>query len=431
MIYKCIIKCVRSTKHLYRIRFYSTIPVPKGEVEILGRHYPSDNWTNVTPRILSHVGRNLHLQEKHPLSLLRARIVNHIYSKYVNRKGNPIFSVYDKLNPVVSTEQNFDSLLIPTNHPSRLRSDCYYVNKNMLLRAHTTAHQAELLAAGLNAFIMMGDVYRRDEIDASHYPVFHQLDAVRLYSKQEVFKQENLSSVKFLESGEETPEKQECHSLEVSKFLEQELKLCLENLARNLFGNEAEIRWVESIFPFTHPSWELEVLFQGKWLELLGCGVMKQKILENCGVTERVGWAFGVGLERLAMCLYSIPDIRLFWSTDSGFLSQFSFAEPETPVTYKPISQYPQCKNDISFWLPENNKFEPNDFYELVRGIGGDIVEQVSLVDKFQHPKTQRHSHCYRITYRHMERTLTQAEVNQIHQQIAQAATQQFGITIR
>lgn len=91
--------------------------------------------------------------------------------------GNPIFSVYDRLSPVVTVGQNFDSLLIPETHVSRSKSDCYYVNKKHLLRAHTTAHQSELVGMGLDNFLVFGDVYRRDEIDRTHYPVFHQVNS--------------------------------------------------------------------------------------------------------------------------------------------------------------------------------------------------------------------------------------------------------------
>ena len=83
------------------------------------------------------------------------------------------------------------------------------------------------------------------------------------------------------------------------------------------------VRWIEAYFPFTSPSWELEVFWQGDWLELLGCGVVKQDLLIRSGVPDRLGWAFGVGLERLSMLLFDIPDIRLFWSKDPRFLNQF------------------------------------------------------------------------------------------------------------
>lgn len=189
---------------------------------------------------------------------------------------------------------------------------------------------------------------------------------------------------------------------------------------------------MSTYFPFTEPSWELEIWNGEKWLEVLGCGIMRQEIVAQAGAQDRIGWAFGLGLERLAMLLYNIPDIRLFWSNDSGFLGQFNIGSIHDKVTYKPISSYPQCNNDISFWLPEDAaSYASNDFYDLVRSVGGDIIEQVTLVDEFKHPKNGRVSHCYRITYRHMEKTLTQAEVNVLHEKIAKAATQQLTVSIR
>lgn len=153
---------------------YSTAPKSLATVSIRNKEYPTDEYTNVTPKILSYLGRNLHVQKDNPLSLVRQRVVNYFYSSFTHR-GNPTFSVYDNLSPIVTAQQNFDDLLIPVDHPSRAKSDCYYINKDVLLRAHMTAHQSELLRAGLDNFLMIGDVYRRDEIDSTHFPVFHQV----------------------------------------------------------------------------------------------------------------------------------------------------------------------------------------------------------------------------------------------------------------
>lgn len=146
-------------------------------LKVNNKEYLADEYTNVTPKILSYLNTNLHLQKNNPLSIVRQRIINYFYSSFTHR-GNPIFSVYDNLSPVVSTKQNFDDLLIPNDHPSRAKSDCYYINNTTLLRAHMTAHQSELLRSGLDNFLMIGDVYRRDEIDATHFPVFHQVRIV-------------------------------------------------------------------------------------------------------------------------------------------------------------------------------------------------------------------------------------------------------------
>lgn len=212
--------------------------IPGNEIKLLGNKYHTDDWTNLSPNIIAKIGSNLHLEHHHPLSFVRQRIVDYFYKSYYNRIGNPLFSVFDNLSPVVTTVQNFDSLLVPPNHISRQKSDCYYVNQDTMLRAHTTAHQVELISMGLDNFLMVGDVYRRDEIDATHYPVFHQLDGVRLCTRQEVFQNtQNSNELHIFEPrGNESPEKQACHSLEAVKIMEHDLKTALSGLAKSLFG---------------------------------------------------------------------------------------------------------------------------------------------------------------------------------------------------
>ena len=95
----------------------------------------------------------------------------------------------------------------------------------------------------------------------------------------------------------------------------------------------------------------------------------------------------------------------------------------------QPFSKHPQCINDLSFWITES--FHENDFYDIVRSIGGDLVENVELFDTFVHPKKQRTSHAYRLTYRHMEKALAQEEVNVVHQKIEDAARETLGVEIR
>ncbi|XP_065805138.1 phenylalanine--tRNA ligase, mitochondrial isoform X1 [Labrus bergylta] len=430
----------RSTASHRRLGTDSHAPhhvIGQDSLEVLGHSYPRDDFTNVTPKILEKVGRNLHNQPHHPLWLIKERIKAHIYSSYVGRWGNPLFSVHDNLSPVVTLEQNFDSLLIPPDHPSRKRGDNYYLNRKTMLRAHTSAHQRELVRSGLDAFLLAGDVYRRDEIDTSHYPVFHQMEGVRLFSNHELFsKVQNGEELSLFErGGRRTPNKQEAHTLEAVKLVEFDLKHTLTRLVTHLFGEDLEIRWVDCYFPFTHPSFEMEVRFQGDWMEVLGCGVMEQELLNSAGAGNKAGWAFGLGLERLAMVLYGIPDIRLFWSQDERFLKQFRVQDIEQPVCFQALSKYPPLHNDISFWLPESKEsedgqesFTENDFYELVRSVGGDLVEKVTLVDEFTHPKTRRRSQCYRIIYRHMERTLSQQEVRLVHEQIERSAQTELGV---
>lgn len=193
------------------------------------------------------------------------------------------------------------------------------------------------------------------------------------------------------------------------------------------------MRWVDAYFPFTHPSFELEVFYNDTWLEVLGCGLMEQKLLQNAGAGDKVGWAFGLGLERLAMVLYSIPDIRLFWSNDTGFLNQFKNLKLEENFKYQPISIHPQLYMDLSFWLPNgvtSTEMKANGM-DLIRSIGGDLVEQVEIMDEFFHPKKKMMSQCYRIVYRSNERPLTKDEINEIHRQISNGFVEQFGVKIR
>lgn len=206
-----------------------------------------------------------------------------------------------------------------------------------------------------------------------------------------------------------------------------------------------QVRWVEAYFPFTSPSWELEVYWEGDWLEVLGCGVVKQELLINAGVPDQVGWAFGVGLDRLAMLLFGIPDIRLLWSQDPRFLSQFTSVRDIK--RFVPFSKHPACYKDIAFWLrgtssaaggskttssiTNTRTFHENDIMEIIREVGGSLVEDVRLVDEFSHPGSGRKSLCYRINYRSLERTLRNEEANWMHAEVGRLLVERLGVELR
>jgi len=213
----------------------------------------------------------------------------------------------------------------------------------------------------------------------------------------------------------------------------------------DLVNEPLKVRWIEAYFPFTSPSWELEIFWQGDWLEVLGCGVVNQDICVNANVPSQLGWAFGIGLERIAMLLFEIPDIRLFWSQDERFLSQFRglSGNLDTLKRFVPYSKYPTCYKDVSFWLRSSSSsaggglranmqdFHENDMMEIVRDIGGDVIEDVKLVDTFTHPQTGRKSLCYRINYRSLERTLTNLETNGYHDAVRKALVDRLGVEMR
>ena len=224
--------------------------------------------------------------------------------------------------------------------------------------------------------------------------------------------------------------KQENHTKQAVHVIEIEMKSTIESFVRQLMGKDIEMRWAPDYFPFTHPSWELEIYHNQRWVEILGSGIVEHKLLTNAGHYDKIGWALGMGLERLAMIRYQIPDVRLFWSTDSGFLCQFESAKHSDQITYKPISIHPQISFDISFWLPKQLDYCPNDFYDIVRNIGGDIIEQVKQLDVFTN-KDGITSNTYRIVYRSHERMLTKDEINIIHKKIESYVVDNWGVKIR
>ena len=416
-------------------RNFAQVVTEKGNepIEVIGKTYVRDEMTNVTSAILKRVGRNLHRVPQHPVNIIKQRVVNHFHKSFVNSVGNPIFAHFDDVGPVVTTEQNFDSLLVPSNHICRSKKDNYYINNSHMLRAHTSAHQCDFIKMGFDRFLVTGDVYRRDTIDSTHYPVFHQTEGVRLYTDHELFRSTNDDSLAILEdNGVETDEKQAEHTIDAVRVMEIDLKQTLEDLVRQLFGKDIQTRWVPAYFPFTHPSYELEIYFRGEWMEMLGSGIMKQDILVNGGAKNKVGWAFGLGLDRLAMLLFDIPGIRLLWSTDPRFLDQFESVgvDPSTDMKFQPFSVYPPCYKDVSFWLDNAVNFASTDLYEIVRSVAGDLVEKVDLIDEFVHPETKRISNCYRLTYRSMDQTFTDAEINVIQGKV-RAELQKTGLELR
>jgi len=339
---------------------------------------------NITKSIREKMGRNIHNTQNHPIKIIKDKIYEYFGES---------FEKFDSFEPKVNVVENFDKLLIQKEHPARSLSDTYYFDENTCLRTHTSAHQNELLSKGCEKFLVTGDVYRKDEIDSSHYPVFHQMEGVCI--------------------------------VEDNENVQEEFKNKLIGLVDYLFPG-CEYRFNDDYFPFTDPSLEIEVKFNGEWLEIMGGGIVQGKIMENCGLKNKKAWAFGLGLERLAMILFNIPDIRYFWTTDERFLNQFKSGEI---VDFKEYSKYPPCSKDVAFWL--NDEYNYNDFCEIVREMGGDFVEEISLLDKFTNPKTNKISHCYRITYRSNDRSLTNEEIDEIQSKVRNLLKEQMDLELR
>ena len=233
------------------------------------------------------------MNPSHPLGILHALISSHFHD----------FNSMTGLPPVVSPAKNFDDLGFPADHPGRAATDSYYINKDLMLRTHTSAHEVETFAHGERKWLLSADVYRRDEIDASHYPVFHQMEGARVFSASPAgaaeLADDNARLAQHLARSpiliEDVPHvspanpRQPAHDPVLAELVAQNLKLSLNALMLTLFGgragvNEGEplrVRWIEAYFPFTTPSYEVEVFFRGKWLEILGCGVVQQRTLDS------------------------------------------------------------------------------------------------------------------------------------------------------
>jgi phenylalanyl-tRNA synthetase alpha chain len=197
--------------------------------------------------------------------------------------------------PEVETEfYNFDALNTPRWHPSRDMHDSFYTKRGGVLRTHTTAFQVRAMRQQQSPPIRAmtsGRCYRRDEIDATHFPIFNQLDVIAIDE-----------SISFAD-----------------------LKWTLERLIRAVLGQDVKLRFRPSFFPFTTPSAEVDVFYHGRWMELLGSGMIRPEVLKNGRLDPDLyqGFAFGMGIDRLTMARYGIDDIRLLYANEESFLTQF------------------------------------------------------------------------------------------------------------
>lgn len=194
---------------------------------------------------------------------------------------------------VETDEFNFERLNMGRDHPARDAQDSFYLSDDLLLRTHTTVVDARVMVGRKPPMRILnsGRCYRRDAPDATHMPVFHQVDGFMV--------------------GEH--------------ITFADLRGVLASFVRQMFGPQAVYRFVPSYFPFTEPSAELLVWFGNRWLELAGSGMFHPRVLEMAGIdpTRYTAFAFGLGVDRPAMVRYGIPDIRYFWENDLRLLEQF------------------------------------------------------------------------------------------------------------
>ncbi len=331
-------------------------------------------------------------------------------------KAAPSFQGFDviEIPEIVPTTILFDLFDFPADHPARSKSDTYYVDAEHVLRTHDTVFwyyylqnpeiQARIAKGEAMGALCHGKVYRKDEIDSRHMNIFHQFGGWYIAPKGQV----NV----------------------------EDLKTALGEVVKTVFGPEQVFRINIDNFPYTDPSFEVEVNVKGtaaegpakgEWLEILGSGMPKQSVLKKMGVEGYEGWAFGFGIERLAIISMQLPDIRLLWSTDERVKSQLKLG-----TVYKEVSKFPPVLRDISFIVPKS--FILNDYFDLVRETGGEMVEHVDILDKYENDEkfgADKMSYTFRIMYRHLERTLTNEEVNGVHTELENRTEKEFSATIR
>tara|TARA_Y100000385_G_scaffold290665_1_gene364815 strand:- start:2026 stop:2748 length:723 start_codon:yes stop_codon:yes gene_type:complete len=232
-----------------------------------------------SPKVFKTIG------SRHPINQTKEYIMDSL-----SKMGFEIIE-----GPELETEEyNFDMLNIKDSHPARQMHDTFYVNnKSHVLRTHTSPVQIRGMLGKKPplALISGGKVYRKDD-DATHLPMFHQIEGI--YVSKDV----SFSNLKDL----------------------------IYKIIFMLFGKETKIRFRPSYFPFTEPSAEVDILSEdGKWLEILGCGIVNPIVLENCRIDSNKfsGLAFGLGVERIAMLKYGVNDIRDFYKSNLDFLKQF------------------------------------------------------------------------------------------------------------
>ena len=310
---------------------------------------------------------------------------------------------------IVPVDAAFDLFNFPPDHVARSKSDTYYVDDKNILRPHVTvmwyyyfqdAGVREKIAQNLSlGALSFGKVYRKDEIDRNHMNTFHQVDGLYLHPKND------------------------------REIVQDDLKEVLSNVAKTIFGPEIGYRFNPDTFPYTHDSLEMEVDKNGQWLEILGAGIVLPEVLKRLNVDpeQYTGWAFGSGLERLAIMSMDLPDIRLLWSEDPRVIKQLKLGQK-----FVEVSKYPPIVRDISFIVDKS--FEPNNYFDLIRDIGGDIVEQVELLDKYENAEkfgADKVSYTYRITYRSTERTLETTEVDPLQAEVYSQTAKQFDAELR
>ena len=366
-------------------------------------------------------------QKGNPVEMIVERVISSEYYKGFLELSVP---------EVVAEYETFDMFGFPLDHVARRPSDSYFIQKDwkdssqsMLLRPHTTVMWYHYLTKGewlrhleetwKIQVLSPWKVYRVDELDTTHHECFHQIDGLKIVKK------------------------------DIENITQETLKEVLSETITLIFWEEVSCSFHEDSFPYTVESLEVEVEYDEKVIEVLWAGIVHPDVLEKLWVdsSKYHWWAFGFWIERLAMLLKKIPDIRIFWSEDERILKQWGDFE-----AYRAVSKLPPVFKDISFLVGKQlfirdkqesqKKWEieivnEEDSFEIagiVRDIAGWIVEEVRVIDIYENDSqfgSGQKSVTIKIVFRSLERSLTHEEINILYFQIRESITNELWYTLR
>ena len=390
---------------------------------------------DLTPKQRAYLSRILRVYAMPDLSRQVWNPVEMIISKIVNSEYYKNFTTLH-IPEVVWEYETFDIFNFAMDHVARRPSDSYFLQKNptnskesMLLRPHTTVMWYHYLIKWWwlqtlhetweIQILSWWKTYRVDELDTTHHECFHQIDALRIVEKsKEVIDQNTLKDI-------------------------------LLNTITSLFWKDVPHRFHEDFFPYTQESLEVEVEYNWKNIEVLWSWIVHPDVLEALWIDSNTynWWAFWFGIERLAMLLKGIPDIRIFWSQDPRIVGQWWNFDP-----YKPVSNLPPVYKDISC-IVDSTRFQKDtkemekswkiellneadsfDIAWIVRNIAWDLVEEVRMIDIYENSAQfwdDKKSITIRITFRSLHRSLTHEEINVLYFQIRDSITQELWYKLR
>ncbi len=371
---------------------------------------------------------DLSIQEGHPINMVLNKIVEAGFFKDFYHSKSP---------EIVREWETFDLFNFPKDHVARRPSDTYFLNKSdnpkesVLLRPHTSVMwyyylidqwwRDRLFQTWETEALSSGKVYRVDKLDKTHHECFYQIDGLKIVDKEkEILTQDTLKNVLI-------------HTIEA------------------LYGKWIEYRFLEDKFPYTVDSLQAEVNYKWKWVEVLWAGIVHPTVLSKLWIdSDKYNWrAFWFWLDRLTMAFKWIPDIRIFWSTDKRITSQWGNLDQ-----YKQISVFPPVYKDISMIVPKNMFLQDKDesekswafeltndsesnFFAInwtIKDIGWDLIEEIKIMDLYQNDAkfwAGNESLSIRITFRSIERTLTNEEINKMYFEIRKKIERELSYGLR